>query len=55
VTNEEVFPWKKLQPDPKASARVILEENSGVIDGKPFARLLRADAQLAKVERAELT
>ena len=46
--------WKKVHPNPKPNKPVILEENSGVIDGKPFARLLRADLQVAKVKRAEL-
>lgn len=40
--------WKKVHPNPKAN------RNSRVIDGKPFARLLRADLQVAKVKRAEL-
>jgi hypothetical protein len=46
--------WKKIHPDPKANKPVIIEENGGVIDGKPFARLLRADLKRAKVKRAEL-
>ncbi len=46
--------WKKIHPNPKANKPVILEENSGAIDGKPFARLLREDLGTAKVKRPEL-